>query len=207
MDIKYLTVDHLSTKDLIRIFSKISIDPSISWNGTPCWVWIGALTQGYSLIWFPQTGKYEKVHRVLYAWAIKPVPRRIKGQRTPNIDHLCRNKACVNPAHLELVPPRVNIFRAADAPASINALKTHCPQGHLLDSVKTVKGQQERCCSICRRAEWQRRDPQKAAEAAARYRQKNLELVRFKDRIAQAKHREKLRHLRASPIDHSDASS
>src|SRR3954466_2649312 len=46
-------------------------------------------------------------------------------------DHRCRNKACVNVAHLELVPHKVNVLRG-NAPAAINARKTHCKRGHSL---------------------------------------------------------------------------
>ena len=46
------------------------------------------------------------------------------------IDHLCRNRACVNPAHLEPVSQRENVMRSPVAEGAINAAKTHCSQGH-----------------------------------------------------------------------------
>ncbi len=57
---------------------------------------------------------------------------RAGGELTQHghLDHLCRNRLCVNSTHLELVTPRENLMRSAISPARINAAKTHCPQGH-----------------------------------------------------------------------------
>lgn len=52
---------------------------------------------------------------------------RVRPDR--ELDHLCRNRACVNPAHLEQVTHRVNLMRG-ETLARRNAEKTHCPQGH-----------------------------------------------------------------------------
>lgn len=123
----YLTVNHLSMKDLTRIFSKISIKPDVQWNGTPCWIWTGHLIRGYGQISWKR--KKQLIHRVLYAWLVAPLPRRVKGQKTTQLDHLCRHEPCGNPLHVELVPPRINT-RRSNNPAAKHAVKTHCPQGH-----------------------------------------------------------------------------
>jgi len=79
------------------------------------------------------------------------------------IDHLCRNRACVKPAHLEAVSQRVNTLRSPIAVAAINARKTHCKRGHAFDDLNTrvsigPNGQRRRDCRACHR---------KSAEVAA----------------------------------------
>lgn len=64
-------------------------------------------------------------HRYSYEELIGPVPTGL------TLDHLCRNRACVNPSHLEPVTHRVNILRG-ESPSAKNAVKTHCPAGHRL---------------------------------------------------------------------------
>jgi hypothetical protein len=68
------------------------------------------------------------------------------------IDHLCRVRHCVNPAHMEPVTPRENILRSPVALAAINARKTHCPQGHPLSGANLYRTPQGfRACRECRR--------------------------------------------------------
>ena len=185
--IQYLTIDHLSTKDLIRIFSKITIDPAISYNGTPCWIWTGAVARDYSLIWCPHSGKYEKCHRVLFAWAVHPLPRRVKGQKTPQLDHLCKRKLCANPVHLDFVSPQINTLRS-DGLAAQNASKAHCVNGHSFDRTKPSG---ERYCSQCSLLHSQKQranHPEKVRQWSNNYRARNLEKVRqFQREAARAK--------------------
>ena len=87
-----------------------------------CWVWIGAKdVYGYGSLKID--GKQKKAHRVLY----KLHKGDLKDELT--IDHLCRNRACVNPEHLEAVTLEEN-KRRGNSPAALNARKTHCPKGH-----------------------------------------------------------------------------
>lgn len=113
-----------------------------------CWEWIGARdVRGYGL----HHGVRRKylAHRVSYAMAYGEV----KGL---DLDHLCRNRACVRPDHLEAVSHRENC-RRGNGWAGLNARKTHCPQGHEYtpENTKIVFKKTQpnggRVCRACRR--------------------------------------------------------
>lgn len=86
-------------------------------------------------------------HRRAYAEAFGPIADGL------HIDHLCRVRNCINPAHLEAVTQAENNRRAG-------AAKTHCPSGHVLDGLRHNKGIPSRYCLTCNR------------ERAARHNQK-----------------------------------
>lgn len=89
-----------------------------------CWLWIGATyNNGYGRM--RQLGKELKAHRVIFA--------EVKGTLDASValDHLCRNRACVNPDHLQPVAHRVNCVRGNGA-SGLNARKTQCKRGHKL---------------------------------------------------------------------------
>jgi hypothetical protein len=127
MSLEYLNIAHVPLKDIKRIFSKISTHPDVTYNNIPCWIWTGSREKwGYGQIWWSQTGCYEKIYRVLFAWTIHPLP---KGQKHGELDHLCRNPSCCNPVHLEFVSSRINTLRGNNIAAQ-NARKTKCVRGH-----------------------------------------------------------------------------
>ncbi len=145
-DTQYLTVDHLDTRTITRIFSKIQID-----HETGCWNWTGALnTYGYGQVWFENRDAL--THRVLYAWLVEPLPRG-HGRHIPQIDHLaCENRRCCNPSHLELVSARQNQLRG-NGVGGVSSRKTHCKNGHPLPTVPnriTPHGVGRKCIT-CRR--------------------------------------------------------
>lgn len=112
-----------------------------------CWEWTARRqTHGYGqLLW---DGKWRLAHRIAYEMANGPVPA---GRE---LDHLCSNKACVRPDHLEAVTHRENILRASSGFASINAAKTHCPRGHEYTPENTMRFGPEdrwRWCRTCSR--------------------------------------------------------
>lgn len=121
-----------------------------------CWVWTACRsTNGYGKVGL--NGKSCLAHRVAYEGLVGPIPAGTE------IDHLCRNRLCVNPAHLEAVPHRVNIMRS-EAPTAANAAKTHCKFGHPFDEANTYHLNGGRWCRACGAARGRRYKQQKKAK-------------------------------------------
>lgn len=134
-----------------------------------CWNWKGALSGGgYGQVHL-KDNKTVRAHRLTYELLVGPIPAGLQ------LDHLCRNRKCVNPKHLEPVTRRVNILRGVGASAQ-NAKRTLCKNGHPLNEENTFWrkgkwGEPWRQCIPCRRdvaRTWARKETSKQARKVYR---------------------------------------
>lgn len=86
-------------------------------NPLDCWNWLGGdRGEGYGQFFFKKKNHF--AHRISYELSVGTIGPGLQ------IDHLCRNRGCVNPLHLQAVPAAINIQRKPRSTAS------HCPAGH-----------------------------------------------------------------------------
>jgi hypothetical protein len=133
-----------STPD--RFAAKYEVDP-----GSGCWLWTASrMPNGYAQFRYSPT-KNGYGHRYAYELHIGPIPEGA------TLDHLCRVRHCVNPAHLEVVTQRENVMRG-QGEAAKNAKKTHCKNGHPLsgDNLYVSSDGRHRVCRTCNLAAQQR---------------------------------------------------
>lgn len=97
-----------------------------------CWEWIPKPHHtGYAVFWF--NDKHTLAHRFSYEQFIGRIPDGL------HLDHLCRNRKCVNPFHLEPVTNYENTIVRGSSPMAKNARKTHCIHGHEFTSENTIQ--------------------------------------------------------------------
>lgn len=125
---------------------------------TGCWVWqLSTNGRGYGRLWIGSrvdgTRRHVNAHRFAYELMVGPVPDGL------HLDHLCRNRSCINPDHLEPVTQRENVLRG-DAPAAHQARQVECKAGHPLSGDNLYVNKGKRYCRECnkrRSAEYRRR--------------------------------------------------
>ena len=113
-----------------------------------CWDWVGPTLNGYGIMGslVPRQNRNIRAHRHYYECEYGPIPKGLQ------IDHLCRNRKCVRPDHLEAVTSRENTLRGVSL-AAVRARKTHCQRGHPFtdENTRCERGHSRRCIT-CERA-------------------------------------------------------
>lgn len=138
-------------------------------NPSGCWDWPGYIhSYGYGMKYVD--GKVQPSHRLAYIVAKGPIPTGL------DIDHLCLNKKCFNPAHLEAVTRSENSRRR-----HVSEAKTHCPRGHEYagENLRIIrKGRNDnrtaRFCNECcrirnREAQWAKSRAQGKPQRKSKY--------------------------------------
>ena len=125
--------------DISILKKQIKVSPS------GCWEWTGYRDKdGYGRARY--AGKPWQAHRALFTLVVGPI------QEGMFLHHLCLNKSCANPLHLEVVTPQENTRRNL-SPHSCNARKSRCDHGHLFDYANTYRqGGKRRQCRKCNAA-------------------------------------------------------
>ena len=112
-----------------------------------CWLWAGSLSgNGYGAIQY--RGRQVVAHKLSYEAHVGPVPEGLE------LDHTCRLRCCVNPAHLEPVTRKTNIRRSSlvgRGAGKAQSEKKFCPRGHKYTEDNTRLYRGSRQCRTCHR--------------------------------------------------------
>lgn len=120
-----------------RILASVTKDAA-----TGCWTWARSVDRnGYGHLHFQR--RMWIAHRTAYEQFVGPIPNGM------TLDHVCRNKRCVNPAHLEPVTQLENVRR-------YYAAQTHCKNNHEYTQENTIRYRNGRMCRACKRASGKR---------------------------------------------------
>lgn len=115
-----------------RYVGRISKDPD------GCWQWVGIIRpDGYGSAYDPRIDNQRRAHRIVYELLVGPIPVGLQ------LDHLCRNRRCVNPDHLEPVEQVENLRRGQEA------VKDACTRGHRYTPETLYLQNGARTCRVC----------------------------------------------------------
>lgn len=137
-----------------RFWGKVGLPDDV----TGCMPWLAHTNHG-GYGHFMEEKRPRRAHRVAYEVTHGSVPAGLV------VDHLCGNRSCVRPDHLEAVTQRVNLLRGATRTAA-QVARTTCPQGHSYSRRNTYAYRGKRMCRICRRV--------RNRDAASRRREGNV---------------------------------
>lgn len=128
------------TKTALELWDRVKVG-----HPQECWPFLGTPTgAGYALFGFGKVKHYG--HRLAYELIKGAIPNGLV------IDHVCQNKICCNPFHLEAVTLGENFVRSPHGPAARNARKVSCPQGHPYAGSNLRLGKDgSRICRACHR--------------------------------------------------------
>lgn len=157
-----------------------------------CWNWTACIAKnGYGRFVF--NTKHMLVHRISYELIHGKIP---EGKQ---LDHLCRNRRCVNPVHLQPVPPKENVLRGIGITAK-NSEKTHCKRGHELSGENLViEKNGSRQCRLCKNAKnskFMNQWYQNHRDQMKQYRDKNRESRKETMKKWREKNREKIKEYK-----------
>jgi hypothetical protein len=129
-----------------RIWPKVNKNGKIMPNmDSACWEWIGSkMSSGYGQIIIKENNKWRPrpAHVIVYEIMVGSIPKGLEP------DHLCRNRACVNPSHIEPITHKKNVMRGT-SPVVDQVKRTHCPKGHPYDEENTLRRRGKRECYKC----------------------------------------------------------
>lgn len=135
--------------EIEKLLSHIGISNHNFYEGTACWEWLlSQNTYGYGKIWLNK--KTVQTHRLMFEYYC--------GSICPDltINHLCRNRNCCNPIHLEQISNKENVLKGTGISA-INAKKTHCIHSHEFTPDNTyITPDNKRNCKTCRKISCQK---------------------------------------------------
>lgn len=138
---RYKPIPQFTQPELDRFWERVEVHQPAG-----CWQWRGQVrkSDGYAVAHFHRLGTFQ-AYRVSYSLLIGPIPEGM------TLDHLCRNRSCVNPDHLQVIDSVTNALRGYGTSA-MNKRRTHCIYGHPFtpeNTYVTPGRHRMRTCRIC----------------------------------------------------------